>query len=550
MINSNYATIPGSIVSIPPDSVGAAELKPDSVGTSELQPNSVTTAEIVDGTVQETDMKQGMTGSFFVDGGIPFSKLAAGSISPGLLPHPMGLQDIDYTGVAPGRLTGSKIDPPVKSIIQFNGTPLPPEFYLNFLGTAGLLDIADDAANNRVNINLQGIITNAPVKGTNAQVKNVGGSAGNLVGAANAWAGADHEHFLKVIPISGGNAQLLFAPDLPTSADTILERVAAGQLRTAALTITGLLTVSSIAAPAGQNLSLEAPLGYVYPARNSAIHLGHPSLNWLNVYANGFISPGGLTIQALGASNQDFYTNGALQVRLDQNGFVGVGTLAPALAGEKLEIKDGIVLIGLSRTNKPSGDWLYVRDTDGSLAGYVGYNNQSSFVIGSNSRIRFANTTGEVGPNGDNVISLGVTGVRWSAVWAVNGTIQTSTQQEKENITPIDPVTALNAVLNSPVFAFDYVQAPYVEPERIDGEDEESFSRRSFEAFRQYQETLESRAIAKHQIGITAETADPLLILTDKKSISPSHIASVALASIQELNRRIDVLATIVGVTF
>jgi hypothetical protein len=41
-----------------------------------------------------------------------------------------------------------------------------------------------------------------------------------------------------------------------------------------------------------------------------------------------------------------------------------------------------------------------------------------------------------MGPGGDNTFSCGSSGLRWTAVWAVNGTIQTSDSRLKTNVTP------------------------------------------------------------------------------------------------------------------
>ncbi|NBW16670.1 MAG: hypothetical protein EBR82_52705, partial [Caulobacteraceae bacterium] len=46
---------------------------------------------------------------------------------------------------------------------------------------------------------------------------------------------------------------------------------------------------------------------------------------------------------------------------------------------------------------------------------------------------RFVNCT-DVYPNTDNAVRLGASGVRWSAVWAANGTIQTSDERAKTDI--------------------------------------------------------------------------------------------------------------------
>lgn len=50
---------------------------------------------------------------------------------------------------------------------------------------------------------------------------------------------------------------------------------------------------------------------------------------------------------------------------------------------------------------------------------------------------------GHVLPTSDNALSLGVSGTRWSSVWAANGTIQTSDPRQKTDLEAIDPALAL-----------------------------------------------------------------------------------------------------------
>jgi hypothetical protein len=52
-------------------------------------------------------------------------------------------------------------------------------------------------------------------------------------------------------------------------------------------------------------------------------------------------------------------------------------------------------------------------------------------------RMRITNG-GNTQPGADNAYSLGASGIRWSAVWAVNGTIQTSDEREKKDIVDSD----------------------------------------------------------------------------------------------------------------
>jgi hypothetical protein len=69
--------------------------------------------------------------------------------------------------------------------------------------------------------------------------------------------------------------------------------------------------------------------------------------------------------------------------------------------------------------------------------------------IGSENALIFATTSaavermritsaGNTQPGTDNAYSLGVSGTRWSAVWAANGTIQTSDEREKKDIIDAD----------------------------------------------------------------------------------------------------------------
>jgi hypothetical protein len=55
------------------------------------------------------------------------------------------------------------------------------------------------------------------------------------------------------------------------------------------------------------------------------------------------------------------------------------------------------------------------------------------YTIASNGDHRFSNTA-DVHPVPDNAVRLGFSGGRWSAVWAVNGTIQTSDERAKTDI--------------------------------------------------------------------------------------------------------------------
>lgn len=99
--------------------------------------------------------------------------------------------------------------------------------------------------------------------------------------------------------------------------------------------------------------------------------------------------------------------------------------------------------------------------------------------------------------------SLGGSGLRWAAVWAANGTIQTSSREAKTDFSDVSDIAALNAVLATPITRFRYRAA--------------------------------KDQVSAIQVGFVAEDADPLLVLSDGKSVNAQHTASVALAAIRAL---------------
>lgn len=60
-----------------------------------------------------------------------------------------------------------------------------------------------------------------------------------------------------------------------------------------------------------------------------------------------------------------------------------------------------------------------------------------SIVFGTNgSTSRYAMESGRLIPLADNAYTMGASSYRWSAIWAANGTIQTSDERQKKDITP------------------------------------------------------------------------------------------------------------------
>jgi hypothetical protein len=81
------------------------------------------------------------------------------------------------------------------------------------------------------------------------------------------------------------------------------------------------------------------------------------------------------------------------------------------------------------------------------------------------------NQNGVVQPGTDNSYSLGASGIRWSSVWAANGTIQTSDEREKKDI--IDSDLGLDFVSKLRPVSFKWKVGKNEVTSELDGLDEE-----------------------------------------------------------------------------
>ena len=65
---------------------------------------------------------------------------------------------------------------------------------------------------------------------------------------------------------------------------------------------------------------------------------------------------------------------------------------------------------------------------------YITADSSNLYLGTANSARLIITSAGNLQPGADNAYSLGISGTRWSAVWAANGTIQTSDEREKKDI--------------------------------------------------------------------------------------------------------------------
>jgi hypothetical protein len=95
----------------------------------------------------------------------------------------------------------------------------------------------------------------------------------------------------------------------------------------------------------------------------------------------------------------------------------------------------------------------------------VNFNASSLYMGGSGVTAIFANASATFAPVLDNTIPCGLNSLRWTAVWAVNGTIQTSDPSLKTNIQPLP--TALPLIMQIKPVTFNWIIGGYTQQEEL-----------------------------------------------------------------------------------
>jgi hypothetical protein len=146
---------------------------------------------------------------------------------------------------------------------------------------------------------------------------------------------------------------------------------------------------------------------------------------------------------------------------------------------------------------------------------------------------------GGVFPLPDNALSSGIAGSRWTAVYAVAGTINTSTREAKEGVAPLDPALALEAVRSTPAVTFTYT-APERPPEWYDLPDDPEHAQAVLE---QRLRAAPLEAGARQQAGFVAEDAHTLFLVGEGQTAA-SNSVGVLLAALQAVDARLTALET------
>jgi hypothetical protein len=137
------------------------------------------------------------------------------------------------------------------------------------------------------------------------------------------------------------------------------------------------------------------------------------------------------------------------KVTIDSIGRVGIGTRFPQTNLEIVSGSNDVINIGnqngwtgIGIANSATGPYNVIAN-GGTYMSFLYNSTPTTSISATNSKMLMDGSTNTFRPTNDNVMSLGANGSRWTAVWATNGTIQTSDERYKTNIQP------LNAGLNT-----------------------------------------------------------------------------------------------------
>ena len=255
--------------------------------------------------------------------------------------------------------------------------------------------------------------------------------------------------------------------------------------------------------------------------------------------------------RATGNTGQFSFRNGTgganTLMFLSGGGNVGIGTASPS---EKLEVSG------------TGNQYIKVSATDGSNAGIrMNAVGSREFAIFSDGALRFYDFTaatdrmritsvGNTQPGADNAYSLGVSGTRWSAVWAANGTIQTSDEREKKDI--VDSDLGLDLITKLRPVSFKWKVGQNVVSSEV-VKDEEGNPILDEEGNEKTESVLTPREGKRTHYGLIAQEVEEVLDgkdfggfihdeETDTKGLRYDQFVPLLIKSIQELNDKIAIL--------
>jgi hypothetical protein len=296
----------------------------------------------------------------------------------------------------------------------------------------------------------------------------------------------------------------------------------------------------------------------------------NPNTLVTDVYAAGTDT----VINTVSNGSLNFGTNNTERMRIDSSGNVGIGTVSP---GEfKLNVLGSLIssysqinsrnttidFVGMSITNQRSTGGVSFIDAQGINSATdshmffthgADFSSAVSFATqpaGTNTDRRvtrlFISASGDVSPAADNAYSLGVNGGRWSAIWAANGTIQTSDARKKTEI--LNSVLGLDFINQLRPVSYKWIEG---------GKTVESTTTYDEEGNPVFNTVESSVAGTRRHFGLLAQEVKEVIpegvdfggwLLTDKndensdQALRYDEFISPLIKAIQELTAKVEVL--------
>jgi methylglyoxal synthase len=306
-----------------------------------------------------------------------------------------------------------------------------------------------------------------------------------------------------------------------TGALTVTSTVGCGNIACGSITASGAITTTSALGAAN---GLNVTNGGMVIAGNSTINFG-----FLHV-PNGAISAGGNISNTTGGA--DFFGTVNCHNDLTVFGNVGmlgnVGVTGVLQPGADLGSNLGdpalrwATLFANHLTIYGTGSYAGLQSFTAGIsvsAGGIGVVGGLTVVSGGLSVTGTSGFAGLVQPASDNAYDLGVNAaLRWRTVYAITGTIQSSSADLKEHLSDMSPELALDVVRSTKLYEFQYKQ----------GDGEGGYIERKTKKHRR-----------DRQVGFVAEDVHPLL-LVGEGGVNGQNTASVALAAIQALSAQVE----------
>lgn len=194
-----------------------------------------------------------------------------------------------------------------------------------------------------------------------------------------------------------------------------------------------------------------APDGSVTSAKLANANLEMP--NTLDMNGNELIldADGDTSITADTDDQIDFKTGGSDRVTIDNSGNLLVGKTSQGLGNSGVELREGAAsgftrnntVMDLNRTGSDGQILRFRKDvsTIGNIGvATAGTSDENLYIANGDTGLRFRDNDNSIVPSNDtgsfrdNAIDLGLTNARFDDIRATNGTIQTSDENEKQDI--------------------------------------------------------------------------------------------------------------------